>query len=76
MRCSPDDAIKTVKSRLHKMEGIPPDQQRLIHGGHAVDNERTLRDYNIQNVTILPYTCVICSRDGWDGVFVIIQIRS
>lgn len=64
MRCSPDDDINTVKRWLKDMEGYPPDQQVLIYQGRRLEDAQTLRYYNIQKVTILPYTCVICFQDG------------
>lgn len=59
MRCYPDDDIDTIKDHLQEMEGTPRDQQRLIYAGRQMEDDRTLRHYNIQKVTILPYPCVI-----------------
>lgn len=77
LRCSPHDTIDTVKSLLQKTVGLPPDQQRLTFAGKQLSEDRqTLNQYNVQKVTIIPYTCIIRFQDEWDELFLIIYIIS
>ena len=44
----PTDTVRTIKELVEEKEGIPPDQQRLIFGGRAMVDGRTVNDYKIE----------------------------
>ena len=43
------DTIEEIKLRIQDREGVPPDQQRLIHAGRQLEDERALKDYGLRD---------------------------
>ena len=53
IKCEPNDTIASVKARMQALEGTPVSQQCLTNGEQALQDGRTLSDYNIVKRSLL-----------------------
>jgi len=52
--CGPDFYIEDVKEELSCFQGeLPPESQRLVFAGRELQDQHTLREYNIQKPSVL-----------------------
>ena len=59
----PSDKIISIKEKLEEREGIPPEQQRLIHQGKQLKDDRTIESYKFKGGAILHL--VVALRGGF-----------
>ncbi|XP_066455602.1 polyubiquitin-like [Eleutherodactylus coqui] len=53
LEVEPSDTIASVKHKIQNIEGIPPDQQRMMFADRELDNAKTLHHYNISRGSTL-----------------------
>ncbi|XP_062890480.1 polyubiquitin-like [Mobula hypostoma] len=49
----PSESVQKFKERVHRQEGVRPDQQRLVYEGKQLEDGRLLSDYNIRPLTTI-----------------------
>ncbi|KAJ8248590.1 hypothetical protein GJAV_G00243630 [Gymnothorax javanicus] len=62
LRASPFQTVLSVKTKIHRLEGIPVAQQHLIWNNEELDDEFCLHDYNIADGSALKL--VLAMRGG------------
>ena len=68
-----NDRVRTIKDKIKEVEGIPPDQMRLIFGGALLEDEHFISDYNITDNSKIHI--VLKLRDGMSMKTNLINIR-
>ena len=48
-----DTPIENLKARIQDSTGVPPNDQRLIYSGKQLEDNKTLKDYNVWNETTI-----------------------
>jgi hypothetical protein len=48
----PSDTVNNLKRQIEDKERISPDQQRLIHRGRQLDDDRMLSEFDIKDVRL------------------------
>ena len=48
-----DSQIEDLKARIQYSTGVPPNDQRLIYAGKQLEDNKTLKDYNVWNETTI-----------------------
>jgi len=61
----PTDSVARIKERVEEKEGIPPAQQRLIHAGKQMNDEKRASDFNLEGGSVLHL--VLALRGGGRG---------
>ena len=48
-----DTPIEDLKARIQDSTGVPPNDQRLIYAGKQLEDNKTLKYYNVWNETTI-----------------------
>jgi len=59
----PDDTIMHIKRRVEEVEGIPPEQQRMVFTGKQMADNMTMEECNIEAGSTLHL--VLALRGGY-----------
>ena len=62
LEVKPNDTIHRVKEKYHGVEGVLPNNLRLVYTGRQMDDKRTLTSYGIikDGMTIIVVLRLIC----------------
>ncbi|CDQ66379.1 unnamed protein product [Oncorhynchus mykiss] len=50
------ETVTQFKAKVQNKEGVPADQQRLIHEGKQLDDRKKLEDYGVRNLSTIHLT--------------------
>jgi len=58
-----DDKIHRIKEKVEEQSGVPPPQQRLIHAGRQIPDDKSAKECNITAGSVLHL--VLALRGGY-----------
>ncbi len=53
LEVDPEDTIAQVKQGLFLKDAVPVQEQRLLYGGHELQDEKCIKDYEIRRDSTL-----------------------
>ena len=65
IEANPSDDVESVKAKVEVHLGIPPQEQRLMHGGRQLQEGRTLSSYNIEDSATLHLVLRLKGGEEW-----------
>ncbi|EJD01695.1 ubiquitin [Fomitiporia mediterranea MF3/22] len=48
-----EDQVSRIKEKVEEQSGVPPQQQRLIHGGRQMQDEKTASEVGVKPGDVL-----------------------
>ena len=71
----PNDSIAKLKSMIKVKRGFSVDEQRIVYNGRNLEDDQTVRDYNIQNKStlnlVLPVMKVTIQKETMGRVYIL-----
>ncbi|KAI8359599.1 hypothetical protein B0O80DRAFT_423508 [Mortierella sp. GBAus27b] len=58
--CGPQWTVDDVKASIQDREGVPSHQQILVYAGKQLEDTRTLKDYKVQNESMMRMILRLC----------------
>lgn len=71
----PNYSIANLKSIIMVKKGVPVDEQRIVFKGKNLEDDRTVKDYNIQHESILNLVLRVPSRHNRVEVTILTEAR-
>ena len=63
LEVEPTDKILTIKEKLQEIEGIDPEQQRLVFAGRQLQDDKTVEEVKIKSGTAI--NLLLALRGGY-----------
>lgn len=54
LQVQPKHTVAEMKAKIHEIQNVPPNDQRLIYMGKLLEDSKTVGEYNIERGSVLP----------------------